>query len=655
MLSGDREKASQAWKKALELNPANETLRRYVEFVQEAEVAFEEPFKITLKGAMQGAPKDLADPEAAYVYLLDQEIARVNKDGTASRYAHIIAKITNQKGVESFDTYPVWYSAGEEKVRVLGARVVRKDGKLEEAVIRGTGEDWGEGEWRRVVIDFPTLEVGDVVEVEYKKSATKQGFFGDYFGDVFYFGSENRSLRSQYALIAPIERKFYFHQRNCTVQPVKTASADGKFTVYSWEMLDVPKVQSEPSMPDLAEVVPLVQVSTYGDWKEFGKWYWSLIKRQFDMNDEMRKKLVELTEGKKTTLEKIRAVYNFVVTDIRYEAWEFGIHGFKPYRASQIFAQKHGDCKDKSLMINVFLRELGIDSRPVLIRGVDGGRSEEDLELPMVQHFNHAISYVRLEDGSDLWLDGTAEYHEMDWVPTMDMGGTAAVVFENGAELKTLPFCRSGDNVRRDRSSIRLAADGTADMKSAVSTLGPQAMYTRYYFGPLEQEKRIEKMGEILGRRFGRVEISGIDFSNLNDLDKKVEYTYSAAIPNFLQERSGGWAFKPVISPEGLSNTCSKASRTYDVILGVPMAEQAEVDFVLPEGFKVRHIPEGVSLDTKFGKYSAELKESEGTVHLSKTFFFDCTRVSTADYAQYRDFCNKIDAFEELEVLLEKK
>ena len=49
--------------------------------------------------------------------------------------------------------------------------------------------------------------------------------------------------------------------------------------------------------------------------------------------------------------QRIAAIYRFVTTDVRYEAWEFGVHGYKPYSTSVIYERRHGDCKDKATLL----------------------------------------------------------------------------------------------------------------------------------------------------------------------------------------------------------------------------------------------------------------------------------------------------------------
>ena len=65
---------------------------------------------------------------------------------------------------------------------------------------------------------------------------------------------------------------------------------------------------------------------------------------------------------------RVRAVYNFVVENTRYVGLEFGIHGYKPYKVTQVLARRFGDCKDKASLLLALLREVGVDADLVLVR-----------------------------------------------------------------------------------------------------------------------------------------------------------------------------------------------------------------------------------------------------------------------------------------------
>src|SRR4029079_11975552 len=122
------------------------------------------------------------------------------------------------------------------------------------------------------------------------------------------------------------------------------------------------------------------------------------------------------------------AVYNFVVTNTRYVALEFGIHGYKPYRVDRILARRFGDCKDKASLIHAMLKIAGVDSRMVLLRMRNLGYIGE--EPASLAAFNHAIVYI---PKYDKFLDGTAEFHASGELPSADRRGTGLSCEPGGA------------------------------------------------------------------------------------------------------------------------------------------------------------------------------------------------------------------------------
>ncbi|MBI3270703.1 MAG: DUF3857 domain-containing protein [Planctomycetes bacterium] len=638
--------ARAVWEKALAINPNNVALKRYMEFLHVEETPFETPFREDFSSFLPAAQK-VGDPAAPAVYVLHARVVKMNKDGTSSEYVHQVLTITNEKGINDFDVVTLHYTPGEERLKVLNARVAHRDGSQDEARINTQGGGLPAGQ---SALDLPPLSVGDVVELEYRREALHRGFFGDYFGDRVVFGSTYRTLTMRYILLSPADRPVYLHRRNLETEPVTTQEEEGRTIRRTWELRDLPAVQAEAGMPDLAEVCPTVFVTTYASWKEFVDWYADLISKQSDVDEALSAKVRELTAGLSSPEDKIRKIYNFVTGQIRYIAWEFGIHGYKPYRATQILARKFGDCKDKALLINTMLREVGIRSFPVLINAEEL-RSGEDLSAPMVEHFNHCIACVRL-DGRDLFLDGTASFHNMDSLPAMDQGASVLVIDDQGGRLEKIPTVTPEENVRTDEAVVAIQPDGSARLRARANVTGPRSSNVRYeYSVPDRRKLQLERS---LGSKFAGAQVESVKFTNLFDLDQPVGYTYLAALPSFLQPRQEEFAFQPTLFPSRLSATCGKSERKHDLVLEVPWRDVSRCEFSVPEGLVVRSLPEPLDLETPFGAFKGRVawQAAAHKVTLETSVELRTTRVRVADYAAYREFCNAVDFWESREAVL---
>lgn len=649
---GKKDEALLDWKRALQAQPGNLRLRRFVEYVEEGGQSFERPFR---RPHEEWAEKtqQLAElwPDAPAVYLLQQSVIELNPDGNRAQYVHELILIAQERAVKDFDFHSLAYSATEENLHVLGARVIHPDGMTEDARINVQPPDNRDYQYfDRMVLDLPPLAVGDVVDIEYKRVGLSRGFFGSYFGDEHSFGSLYPVLESQYVLLVPAGMPIHYRMLGAQIEPAIRPAAAGRFTVYEWRMAKLPRVEIEPHMPPLEEIVPTLQVSTFRDWNEFGRWYWNLIERQHDATEAIREVVRSATEGKETLDEKIRSVYNYVVSNIRYVTWEFGVHGFKPYKASQIFSRKFGDCKDKALLMNVMFRELGIRAWPVLLRATEP-RGEQDLGLPMFEHFNHCISCVELDDGSRLYLDGTAGFHAPDTLPSMDAGARVVIVKDTGAELAETQLPEPSGNSSSRKSTVRLEASGSARVTCQIEVGGEPAAEARYRFANVE--KRILHLEREFGTLYPGARIAETDFSRLANLDKPVWYSFVAKLPHFVEPRQDGFAARAGFVEMGLGSFAGLAKRKYDLLLSHPWSLEEELVLLLPSGWSATILPEDVSLESSFGSYERQVRTvSEDSIEIRRKLRLAAQRVTVAEYGAFRDFSNRVDDAEQAELIL---
>src|SRR5690606_25203789 len=109
------------------------------------------------------------------------------------------------------------------------------------------------------IIQFPALEKGAVIEIEYKKESQVENEYADYFGDQFYIGDPafEPTLHSEYVLITPKNREFYWDytapdypetvdaaQVNISPEPEITENDDTR--TWHWSFSHLPTLSREP-------------------------------------------------------------------------------------------------------------------------------------------------------------------------------------------------------------------------------------------------------------------------------------------------------------------------------------------------------------------------------------------------------------------------
>ena len=371
--------------------------------------------------------------------LLDRRVVRVHQNGLSRTFAQRVVQVLTERGAEENKEFAVHYTPGREEVDIRQARVYRRNARGDLTTLEATDrsdEDLSEPWYglyydnRAEVVRFEGLRPGDVVEIQYLvDDVGGDNQMADYFGDLQFVGETIPKRRWDYTLIAPVSRPIYANVPRLP-RLDRQVTVEGNDRVYRFAARDVAKIDAEPAMPGIGETSPYLHVSTYASWNDVGAWYWHLVEESLTADDEIRRTARGLVKRGMSDADRARAVYDFVVKSTRYVGLEFGIHGYKPYKVTQVLARRFGDCKDKAALTIALLREVGVPAELVLVRTRRGG--DLDTEPASLAIFDHAIVYV---PKLDRYLDGTAEFSGVSELPAQDQGVVVLRVGPRGSVL----------------------------------------------------------------------------------------------------------------------------------------------------------------------------------------------------------------------------
>lgn len=634
-LLGETERERELLRAAIDLNPNRKSEVRLLEFLEADEVPFHQAYERDADATIAAVGAPPADAEAAndsHHWILRQEVVRAYRNGTRSVYRHEIVRVLSDRAIRRFSTWVVPHDYREERARILSARVVKPDGRELRPRLRGP------------VAQLPPLEVGDIVDVRARIDDVAPTIFGDYFGLVHPFVARDGQpvAISELVLLLDPGRDYEYQQANGAPDPESTTEDSGVL-VRHWVMRDLARADAEERAPGWKETAPLVRVTTYRSWDAFAAWWWNLVRRQSDVSPEMRQKVEQLVAGAGTDAEKIAAIYAFVTNEVRYKAWEFGVHGYKPYNTSVIFERRHGDCKDKSLLLNAMLGIAGIEAWPVLI-WAERARDTDDLSLAMVEHFNHCISFVPAHgDRPAMFLDGTATWHTTDTIPEMDQGARVLVVRGPSGELRDVPWVDATLNV--DDRTIRVALDPDGSGRATlVATPGRNQAVPFREFLANEPARREENVERLLSRSFGGVKVDELDAGQPEDLTRPVRLDVGFEGEDLAARQGAGLALKPVFDTSPLQRFTPAATRERPLLLGVPESEHRIVRYQLPDGWAPTDLPAPVELDARFGRYALRWSFDDGVLTVERTRSIALPRIEAAEYPDFREFAGRADA-----------
>lgn len=640
-------------REVLQIEPSRRDDERYAEFVASdapgaatADAAFHAPFQVDAAAVVRADPGPPADAAAAHDplhWLLRQQVVRANGNGTTNVYRHDIVRVLTADGARALRNYELPAYRGEQRARLRACTVFRADGSVEKPALQGAR------------VRLPDLRPGDVVAVEGRIDDLAPTFFGDYFGLEHTFGSPEGSpvQKDELVVLAAPGREYRWQAAQGAPEPERTTAPDGTLQL-RFAMHDLGRDRPEIRRPKREERDPTVRITTYRDWDQFASWWWSLIKNQLEVSPAMRQTVQDCCRGLSSTEAKIAAIYRFVTTDVRYEAWEFGVHGYKPYSTAVIHERRHGDCKDKALLLCALLGEIGVPCRPVLIFA-DPLRSRDDLTLPMIEHFNHCIAWLPPHEGrAGRFLDGTAVWHPTDTLPDMDQGATVLVVDAGRAELRQVPWTTPDANRQQRSWTLDLAADGSAVLRQEDRPLGNEAVALREMLAT-EPARLREVVEASLVRTFGKATLRSVVPSTGTDAEAPVQLTLTASLPEPGQRGPHDWQLPSSWAADDLLALTTDRERSAPLLLGVPSGAQQTLRYNLPPGYRPGELPADVARTAPFGTFTMQWRRDGDAVVVERRVAWTSPRIEVAQHAAFRDFVAAMQAADSQLVLLQKE
>lgn len=569
--------------------------------------------------------------------LADVRVDRVRENGLTSSHVQQLFLIGSEAAARDFAVRTIQYSPASESLSIVKARVHTASRGVIDAI--DAGDDHVADQSAAMYYDvrsrrlrFPALEPGDVVELEYRTSPViRDNPYGNYFASLQVFRSALPSKLKRYVAIVPEERTLYVTTQS--MPEGRQTVGDGK-RAYEWELTDMAGLSNEPFGPAVTEYAPYVHLSTIRDFNQLGSWYAELIAPQMELNNELRQVANKIAYDHPDLRDRVEAVYQFVLTNTRYVALEFGIYSYKPYPVADVFSRKFGDCKDKATLMIALLRAVGVDADIALVRTRSLGPISQS--AASIALFNHAIVYV---PQFNLWLDGTADYYAARELPGDDQGAMALTVSPDGAAvLREIPVTNAEQNQRSRVVTAQVREDGTIQFTGSSQTRGEDAPALRRDFEVVERQR--ESVRRALADVFPTVHVDDVHVDQ--PADRSVSVRFAGVLDSFkgnqvLSIRSS-W-----MQRDYLQKLAASSSRSQDLLLGTPWSTDEQFRFELPVGARVASMPTNSELLTPFGRAILSYEVRGSTLFMNSHVEFTARRVGVSEYKAFREFCSAVD------------
>lgn len=450
-------------------------------------------------------------------------------------------------------------------------------------------------------------------------------------------------------------------------------------TSYTWELRNLPPIAKEPMSPSFINIAPFVAINyspennsqsvnkAFANWMDVSRWGSTLHDPQVIVNDEVAIKAKEITANAQTELEKIQAIGKYVQS-LQYISIDIGVgygNGYRPRPSNLVLSRGYGDCKDKANLMRALLKVLKIEAYPIAIYSGDSTKVRQEWASP--SQFNHCIIAVKVSDSTQgstiiehpqlgrlLIFDATDPFTPVGDLPDYLQGSFALIMSGDNGGLIKMPVTPPDFNTWKRKIDVNLGGDGSIKGTISERASGQSSTMARAMVRSLSSADFNNTIEGWLTHG-----ATGAKLIKLTSEDKQAEAKFNLDIEfsagNYGQLMQGRLlVFKPAIVNRADSVYLTEKTRTHPVVFDSDSFDETAV-FNLPQGFVVDEIPDAVTLETSFGKYTSKYENKDGKLYYSRSLITTRTVLPVDKYNSVRDFYSKILSAEQAPVVLLKK
>ncbi len=591
-------------------------------------------------------------PEEAAVIERIRARFRFSNNGTSDEVQFVRVKIQAQPAIQAWGQLIIGYNSSTEKIHVDFVRVLKPDGKVVTAgpnAIENLSSPVTQiapvyTSLRQLHINVPSLGIGDTLEYQIETKTIHPLIPGQFFLD-WDFSRHEITLNETLTVNVPKGRTIKVKTANGAAAP--TIQDKGQRQVYTWHSsfthrpkppagknAKKKKKRTPPKFPD-------VQISTFTSWAQVGRWYAKLERPQAAVTAPVRAEAAELVKGHKTTLGKVKAIYDYVAENIRYVSLSFGIGQYQPHPAAEVLSNQYGDCKDKATLFQALLAAEGIQSYPVLINAV----AKVDPSVPSPGQFDHLINVVKV-DGQTYWADTTPGVTPFGFLlPVLRYKWALVVPDKTAPKLERTP--ENPPFMPTQKAVLNAKVNDLGGMKGTFSLTmtGSAAAIFRNLLMDRLPKNEWPKAAKVLTRAMvgKQAKVSHSHFSNPGDLDRPLRFHTQFSEPAVVDMTDQQTTLALPTNEIDLVNPAQpEAGSKQPLKLGGIHDETMKWTVQLPPQFSVS-LPVPVHLTRDYAEYDATYTIKGKTLTAERHLILRKAKLPASRYDDYEAFLSAVN------------
>ncbi|WP_104733924.1 DUF3857 domain-containing transglutaminase family protein [Hanstruepera ponticola] len=563
-------------------------------------------------------------------------------------FFRFVTKITDNVGIQSASNINVSYDPLYQKL-IFHEIIIKRDGKTvnkldvnQFQVMRRelNAENHLYDGSLSAMINLSDIRSNDIIDYSYSiigfNPIHNNKFSNSYYlNDVVPVGKVNVSLISN--------KKLNYKTINTNLSP--EISKKNGLNYYQWLVINPTKFEYEDSIPIWKLTYHTLLVSEYDNWSDVVNWGVNVYETNSSLDTSLKSKINEIKTANKTPGKKIKAVLDFVQNDIRYLGYELGVGSYKPNNPSQVFNQRYGDCKDKSLLMVTMLQELDIEAYPML---VNTSLKHVILDLlPSPIFFDHCVVKVIDKAGNIFYYDPTLTNQGGTFKNTHFPNYEYGLVLQPEETVFDEIVSNSSNKVTTNEEYILEEVNKGATLKIVTTYSEAEADNMRNYFKNNSMNGIIKDYENFYANYYFNIKSlkTPIIKDNLDKNEFVVFEEYKIdSIWTPMQHKENYIA--ATFTPTSLLNILyipTKEKRDYEVSLPYPVARQHDFKIKLPKTWNVENMDDIVSSDIFYYDWYVNYDKKKNEVDVKHYLKIQNSHILPTQFKEYQNNINRVD------------
>jgi hypothetical protein len=190
---------------------------------------------------------------------------------------------------------------------------------------------------------------------------------------------------------------------------------------------------------------------------------------------------------------------------------------------------------------------------------------------------------------------------------------------------------------------VALAADGSARVDETVTVKGQAAQEWRaHYQTPGERRERYAK---VWNSRHTGAQLETVDMAGVEDRNQPVVVRARALVPHMAERSQRGEFHLPSSSREtDLTQSYARlGTRRWPLVLGFPWQHEEELEYRLPDGFRLLRAPTARKVQCAFGSFDLEVSSDGRSLKVRSLLSVERDRIAASEYGEFRAFLRDVD------------